>query len=177
MSENKKFEESPEFFISKSKDPFSVDTSSHLANEYVFHGTNEKALSSLLELGVNSDFFIDVGKSGRAFYTATDIKMALNHSVSDESSKGVILLFKINSKSKILTEDNDAFYDLNNHVGSGKEGQKFKKEGYDGLFIKAFNEVALYNPSSITLVSFLPKDAILDCIYSKRFEHDSGFSF
>lgn len=77
-------ESSPSFYLEKSQDPFSVNPENHLSGEYLFHGTDEAQLSNILKQGINPDLFVKRGKSGKAFYTTTDIRMALTHAVNGD---------------------------------------------------------------------------------------------
>lgn len=148
------------FFHSISEDPFDVDTSSYLSGRYLLRGSTEEGRDSVIEKGIDPTYFIK-GKSGLAFYTTTNLKTAIHYathhpSANENKSNTVISLFKLKDNSKIVTEDQeDDFLDLCSKIGKDNVAQIFRRKGYDGIFTKCFDEVAIYNTDAVEFVCSL----------------------
>lgn len=146
------------------EEAFKVDVDT-LAGKLVAHGTNLNGLNSIKENGIQEEFMI-TGNLGKCFYVTRNYQLSLfnyasNMDVSVDKSESGVVLLQIKPDANIVEEDNPVFDENMDKMGSPDFADLMMKNGIDGVLMRAFDAIAIYNPSVLKVHNtFLTKDIL-----------------
>lgn len=159
-----------------SHDAFDLDESD-IPGMMLVHGTDKDALENIMENGISPDYFIK-GNLGKSFYVSSNYKLSMFNYASqmdeteNKTNSGLVLL-QVKPGAKIIGENHPIMDEVGDQIGKDNFGEILEELGVDGIFVKAYDAVAIYNKDAVKVLnSFITKDVMIE----HKKEEDNAFS-